>query len=100
MATGRLCRDLSSEAVSVNVPFLESVRLVDQMTKLNKPIEFVMYPGEFHYFSPRACPAGRVDHGRAVFRPVLEEVACARARPPTHHPLFHLDKVCDVERLL
>jgi len=34
----------------VNVPFLESVRLVDQMTKLNKPIEFVMYPGEFHYF--------------------------------------------------
>jgi dipeptidyl aminopeptidase/acylaminoacyl peptidase len=34
----------------VNVPFLESVRLVDEMTKLNKPIEFVMYPGEFHYF--------------------------------------------------
>ena len=34
----------------VNVPFLESVRLVDQMTKLNKPVEFVMYPGEYHYF--------------------------------------------------
>jgi dipeptidyl aminopeptidase/acylaminoacyl peptidase len=34
----------------VNVPFLESVRLVDEMTKLNKPVEFVMYPGEFHYF--------------------------------------------------
>jgi dipeptidyl aminopeptidase/acylaminoacyl peptidase len=34
----------------VNVPFLESVRLVDEMTKLNKRIEFVMYPGEFHYF--------------------------------------------------
>jgi dipeptidyl aminopeptidase/acylaminoacyl peptidase len=34
----------------VNVPFLESVRLIDQMTKLNKPVEFVMYPGEYHYF--------------------------------------------------
>ena len=34
----------------VNVPFLESVRLVDQMTKFNKPVEFVMYPGEYHYF--------------------------------------------------
>jgi dipeptidyl aminopeptidase/acylaminoacyl peptidase len=34
----------------VNVPFLESVRLVDQMMKLNKPVEFAIYPGEFHYF--------------------------------------------------
>ena len=37
----------------VNVPFLESVRLVDQMMKLDKPIEFVTYPGEFHYFHRR-----------------------------------------------
>lgn len=34
----------------VNVPFLESVRLVDVATKLGKPLEFMMYPGEFHYF--------------------------------------------------
>jgi len=34
----------------VNVPFVESVRLIDAMKKLGKPVEFVMYPGEFHYF--------------------------------------------------
>jgi dipeptidyl aminopeptidase/acylaminoacyl peptidase len=34
----------------VNVPFLESVKLVDRLTKEGKHYEFVMYPGEFHYF--------------------------------------------------
>ena len=34
----------------VNVPFLESVRLIDALKKAGKPVEFVMYPGEFHYF--------------------------------------------------
>ena len=34
----------------VNVPFLESVRLVDVALKAGKEVEFVMYPGEFHYF--------------------------------------------------
>jgi dipeptidyl aminopeptidase/acylaminoacyl peptidase len=34
----------------VNVPFVESVRLIDTLTKLGKDVEFVMYPGEFHYF--------------------------------------------------
>jgi dipeptidyl aminopeptidase/acylaminoacyl peptidase len=34
----------------VNVPFIESVRLVDVLLKLNKEFEFMMYPGEFHYF--------------------------------------------------
>lgn len=34
----------------VNVPFLESVRLIDVATKLEKNVEFMMYPGEFHYF--------------------------------------------------
>jgi dipeptidyl aminopeptidase/acylaminoacyl peptidase len=34
----------------VNVPFLESVKLVDRLTKEGKDYEFVMYPGEFHYF--------------------------------------------------
>ena len=34
----------------VNVPFTESVRLVDALTKRGKDYEFVMYPGEFHYF--------------------------------------------------
>ncbi len=37
----------------VNVPFIESVRLVDQALRENKGdlISFMMYPGEFHYFS-------------------------------------------------
>ncbi len=34
----------------VNVPFLESVKLVDQLTKKGKDFDFVVYPGEFHYF--------------------------------------------------
>ncbi len=34
----------------VNVPFLESVRLIDVVTRLHKDVQFMMYPGEFHYF--------------------------------------------------
>jgi dipeptidyl aminopeptidase/acylaminoacyl peptidase len=34
----------------VNVPFLESVRLLEVATRLGKPVDFMMYPGEFHYF--------------------------------------------------
>jgi len=34
----------------VNVPFLESVRLVDVALKAGKDVDFVMYPGELHYF--------------------------------------------------
>jgi dipeptidyl aminopeptidase/acylaminoacyl peptidase len=37
----------------VNVPYLHSVRLVDEMMKKGKGdlVEFMMYPGEFHYFT-------------------------------------------------
>ena len=37
----------------VNVPFIESVRLIDEALKQKKGdlISFMMYPGEFHYFS-------------------------------------------------
>jgi dipeptidyl aminopeptidase/acylaminoacyl peptidase len=37
----------------VNVPFIESVRLLDEALKAKKGdlITFMMYPGEFHYFS-------------------------------------------------
>src|SRR5262245_23241162 len=35
----------------VNVPYLESVRLVDVMLKNGQDIEFMMYPREFHYFT-------------------------------------------------
>jgi dipeptidyl aminopeptidase/acylaminoacyl peptidase len=37
----------------VNVPFLESVRLIDQIMKEKKGnlVSFMVYPGEFHYFS-------------------------------------------------
>jgi dipeptidyl aminopeptidase/acylaminoacyl peptidase len=37
----------------VNVPYLHSVRLVDALLKANKGplLEFMTYPGEFHYFT-------------------------------------------------
>jgi len=35
----------------VNVPYIETVRLVDAMLKNGQDIEFMMYPGEFHYFT-------------------------------------------------
>jgi dipeptidyl aminopeptidase/acylaminoacyl peptidase len=34
----------------MNVPFLESVRLVDELLKHGKDVEMMIYPGEFHYF--------------------------------------------------
>ncbi len=34
----------------VNVPFLESLKLVDALAKKGKDFDFVVYPGEFHYF--------------------------------------------------
>ncbi len=34
----------------VNVPYIESVRLVDRLLKTGKAFEFMVYPGEFHYF--------------------------------------------------
>lgn len=34
----------------VNVPYIESVRLVDRLLKTGKGFEFMVYPGEFHYF--------------------------------------------------
>jgi dipeptidyl aminopeptidase/acylaminoacyl peptidase len=43
---------LSAEpsSLSLNVPFLESVRLIDALNMARIPVEFAMYPGEFHYF--------------------------------------------------
>lgn len=37
----------------VNVPYLHSVRLVDELLKKGKGpiVQFMMYPGEFHYFT-------------------------------------------------
>lgn len=37
----------------VNVPYLHSVRLIDELLKAGKGslVEFMMYPGEFHYFT-------------------------------------------------
>jgi dipeptidyl aminopeptidase/acylaminoacyl peptidase len=35
----------------VNVPYLHSVRLVDDLLKRGKAVEFMAYPGEFHYFT-------------------------------------------------
>jgi len=34
----------------MNVPYVESVRLVDALLREGKAFEFMMYPGEFHYF--------------------------------------------------
>ncbi len=40
-------------AADVNVPFLESVRLMDEALKKHKGdlVSFMIYPGEFHYFT-------------------------------------------------
>ena len=35
----------------VNVPYLHSVRLADELLKKGKEFDFVTYPGEFHYFT-------------------------------------------------
>lgn len=35
----------------VNVPYLHSVRLVDDLLKRGKTFELMVYPGEFHYFT-------------------------------------------------
>jgi dipeptidyl aminopeptidase/acylaminoacyl peptidase len=37
----------------VNVPYLHSVRLLDEALKQGKGplVEFMTYPGEFHYFT-------------------------------------------------
>lgn len=37
----------------INVPYLESVRLIDRLLKLGKSdlLTFMVYPGEFHYFT-------------------------------------------------
>jgi dipeptidyl aminopeptidase/acylaminoacyl peptidase len=34
-----------------NVPYVESVRLIDTLVRLDKDVQFMMYPGEFHYFT-------------------------------------------------
>lgn len=34
----------------VNVPYEESARFVDAALKADRDVEFMMYPGEFHYF--------------------------------------------------
>lgn len=35
----------------VNVPYLHSVRLIDDLLARKKDFEFMAYPGEFHYFT-------------------------------------------------
>ena len=37
----------------VNVPYLHSVRLIDELLKKGKGplVQFMTYPGEFHYFT-------------------------------------------------
>lgn len=35
----------------VNVPYLHSVRLADELLKRGKVFDFMTYPGEFHYFT-------------------------------------------------
>jgi dipeptidyl aminopeptidase/acylaminoacyl peptidase len=34
----------------MNVPYIESVRLLDELLRHGKEVEFMAYPGEFHYF--------------------------------------------------
>jgi dipeptidyl aminopeptidase/acylaminoacyl peptidase len=52
---GRLARPLLvlHGTADVNVPFIESIRLMDEVLKKNKGdlVQFMVYPGEFHYFT-------------------------------------------------
>jgi dipeptidyl aminopeptidase/acylaminoacyl peptidase len=34
----------------VNVPYVESLRLVDAVLRAGKDVDFITYPGEYHYF--------------------------------------------------
>ena len=49
---GRIVRPLliMHGTADVNVPFLESLRLLDVALKAGKDVDFVVYPGEYHYF--------------------------------------------------
>jgi dipeptidyl aminopeptidase/acylaminoacyl peptidase len=49
---GRLVRPLLilHGTADVNVPYVESVRLIDALLKAGKDFEFMVYPGEYHYF--------------------------------------------------
>lgn len=39
-----------ASTADTNVPYEQSVRLVDRLLKAGKDVEFMMYPGELHYF--------------------------------------------------
>ena len=34
----------------MNVPYVESLRVVDAALKAGKDVDFMTYPGEYHYF--------------------------------------------------
>jgi dipeptidyl aminopeptidase/acylaminoacyl peptidase len=61
----------------VNVPFLESVRLIDAILKQNKGglVSFMMYPGEFHYFSREQTLLDAWHRVDAFFTANLEETS-------------------------
>ena len=56
----------------VNVPYLHSVRLIDELLKKKKGdlVEFMTYPGEFHYFTREHVPQRCVDTCGQVLRQV------------------------------
>ena len=62
----------------VNVPYLHSVRLIDALLKHGKGdlISFMVYPGEFHYFTRAHVLQRRVAPRGAVLR----DLSAARAR--------------------
>ena len=53
MRIGKLERPLLilHGTADVNVPFIESVRLIDALLEDRKQFDFMIYPGEFHYFT-------------------------------------------------
>ncbi|HYU79670.1 MAG TPA: prolyl oligopeptidase family serine peptidase [Vicinamibacterales bacterium] len=60
LALTRITRTRSEFSVGtstdVNVPYIHSVKLVDELLKKRKTVEFMMYPGEFHYFQREYVP--------------------------------------------
>ena len=67
----------------VNVPYLHSVRLIDEALKKNKGplLEFMTYPGEFHYFTREHVLRDAWTRVAAFFDKHLKQAASAPTQP-------------------
>jgi dipeptidyl aminopeptidase/acylaminoacyl peptidase len=63
-----------------NVPYIESVRLIDVLLKAGKEVDFMMYPGEFHYFHRKHVLRDAWTRAAAFFDRHLQPAAVAGGR--------------------